>query len=141
MSNLHARLLPPLLDAFCDGQTLLNACREMEAKLETAIKQVQQLQQSTRDRQQQQEATAQHSLQAASKDAAQLRGKVEELKVRHPRSPCHMCTCPYASHASRRCHARMHCLYHQLCTGIPQATAAVCDMATRRQLWAAGSRR
>ncbi|KAF6254764.1 P-loop containing nucleoside triphosphate hydrolase protein [Scenedesmus sp. NREL 46B-D3] len=56
------------------------ALKEMEAKLETAIKQVQQLQQSTRDRQQQQEATAQHSLQAASKDAAQLRGKVEELQ-------------------------------------------------------------
>jgi hypothetical protein len=54
----------------------------MEAKLEKAIQQVQQLQQSTRDRQQQQEANAQHSLQAASKDAAQLRTRVEELQVR-----------------------------------------------------------
>lgn len=32
--------------------------------------------------QQQQEANAQHSLQAASKDAAQLRAKVAELQVR-----------------------------------------------------------
>lgn len=55
----------------------------MEAKLQKAIQQVQQLQQTTRDRQQQQEANAQHSLQAAGKDVAQLRAKVAELQVRN----------------------------------------------------------
>ncbi|WIA08902.1 hypothetical protein OEZ85_008321 [Tetradesmus obliquus] len=57
------------------------ALKEMEAKLEKAIQQVQQLQQTTRDRQQQQQANAEHSLQAAGKDVAQLRAKVAELQA------------------------------------------------------------
>lgn len=53
----------------------------MEGKLEKAIQQVQQLQQATRDRQQQQEATAQLSLQAANREIGQLREKVDGLQV------------------------------------------------------------
>lgn len=56
-------------------------CRDMEAKLEKAIQQVQQLQQNARHRQQQQAAGYAQSLQFASSEARQARSQAADLQV------------------------------------------------------------